>query len=90
MIKLGCNAMMKTARQLPHPDKDDPLNWVDIEELVHLIYNLRLDIGEDDDRLDAEPAIAADLHNQLAAWRESVAAKIPAPNPTWEPPPAVA
>ncbi|MEC8929981.1 MAG: hypothetical protein VYB08_01110, partial [Candidatus Latescibacterota bacterium] len=54
------------------------------------LYNLRLDIGEDDDRLDAEPAIAADLHNQLAAWRESVAAKIPAPNPTWEPPPAVA
>ncbi|MBI93482.1 MAG: sulfatase [Gemmatimonadaceae bacterium] len=54
------------------------------------LYNLRLDIGEDDDRLDAEPAIAADLHNQLAAWRESVAAKIPAPNPTWEPPPVVA
>ena len=54
------------------------------------LYNLRQDIGEDDNRIHAEPAIAADLHNQLAAWRESVAAKIPAPNPDWEPPPAVA
>ena len=44
MIKLGCNAMMKAARQLPHPDKDDSRNWVDIEKLVHLICDLRLDI----------------------------------------------
>ena len=53
------------------------------------LYNLRQDIGEDDNQIDAEPAIATNLHNQLAAWRESVAAKIPAPNPDWEPPPIV-
>ena len=36
--------MVKTAHQLPHPDKDDGRNWVDIEQLVHMIYDLRLDI----------------------------------------------
>jgi L-ribulose-5-phosphate 3-epimerase len=44
MIKLGCNAMVKTARQLPHPGKDDARNWVDIEQLIRMIYDLRLDI----------------------------------------------
>lgn len=53
------------------------------------LYNLRQDIGEDDNRIDAEPEIAADLHEQLTHWRDDVAAKIPAPNPNWEPPPSV-
>ncbi len=44
MIKLGCNAMMRAAHQLPYPDKDDPRNWADIEDLVHLIHDLRFDI----------------------------------------------
>jgi arylsulfatase A-like enzyme len=48
------------------------------------LYNLRHDIGENDNRVEAELEITADLHRQLATWRESVAAKIPVPNPDWE------
>ena len=51
------------------------------------LYNLQQDIGEQDNRADAEPELVADLHRQLVAWRESVTARIPARNPDWEPPP---
>jgi L-ribulose-5-phosphate 3-epimerase len=44
MIKLGCNAMLRVAEKLPQADKDDSSNWIDIEELVHFIHRLRLDI----------------------------------------------
>ena len=44
MIKLGCNAMLPVAAELPQTPKDHPANWIDIEELVHFIHGLRLDI----------------------------------------------
>ena len=44
MIKLGCNAMLPVAAELPQTPKDNPANWIDIEELVHFIHGLRLDI----------------------------------------------
>ena len=48
------------------------------------LYNLREDIGESHDLASADPQRTADLHEMLVAWRESVAAKIPQPNPDWD------
>ena len=47
------------------------------------LYNLRDDLSEDRDVAAANADVARDLHERLAAWREEVAAKIPAPNPGW-------
>ena len=41
------------------------------------LYNLRDDLSEDRDLAAGHPDVARDLHEELAAWRESVAAKIP-------------
>ncbi len=48
------------------------------------LYNLRDDIQESRNLLDAQPRRAARLHAQLVAWRKSVEAKIPDPNPHYE------
>lgn len=45
------------------------------------LYNLADDLSEDRDLAAGNPDVARDLHEELAAWRETVAAKIPAPNP---------
>jgi len=44
------------------------------------LYNLRDDLSEDRDLAAGHPDLARDLHEELAAWRESVAAKIPERN----------
>ena len=45
MIKLGCNAMLPVARPMPYPDnQDDQRNWQDVEKVIRMIYDLRLDI----------------------------------------------
>lgn len=44
MIKLGCNAMLRAAKEFRYPDKDDPRNWIDIAELVRMIRRFDLDI----------------------------------------------
>ena len=49
------------------------------------LYNLREDIGEENDLSQSEPEISARLHALLAEWRRSVEAKIPQPNPQWQP-----
>ena len=41
------------------------------------LYNLRDDLSEDRDLAAGHPDVARDLHEELAAWRETVAAKIP-------------
>lgn len=41
------------------------------------LYNLRDDLSEDRDLAAESPDVARDLHEELAAWRESVAARIP-------------
>ena len=41
------------------------------------LYNLRDDLSEDRDLAAGNPDVARDLHEELAAWRETVAAKIP-------------
>ncbi len=45
------------------------------------LYNLRTDLGEEENLVAQEPEIAQRLQQQLLAWREAVAARIPQPNP---------
>ena len=49
------------------------------------LYNLREDIGEDRDLSKEKPELTTKLKEMLTAWRESVEAKIPAPNPDFKP-----
>jgi arylsulfatase A-like enzyme len=49
------------------------------------LYNLRDDIGEDNDRAESEPEIRNRLHNLLLAWRKECEAKYPAINPDYIP-----
>jgi arylsulfatase A-like enzyme len=48
------------------------------------IFDLAKDPGEADDRAAAEPARAAELRRRLEAWRQSVGAKMPTPNPDYK------
>jgi arylsulfatase A-like enzyme len=43
------------------------------------LYNLRQDIGEEQNLADQEPVVTARLHQLLLAWRAAVEAKIPRP-----------
>ena len=49
------------------------------------LYNLKGDIGEKTDLSAREPERTAKLHGRLKAWRESVGAQLPAPNPDHNP-----
>jgi arylsulfatase A-like enzyme len=49
------------------------------------LYNLREDIGETNNLVNDLPDVARDLHARLTAWREQVEAKIPQPNPEYQP-----
>ncbi len=48
------------------------------------LFNLRDDISEQCNLAPARPDLARELHQKLVAWRESVNAKIPPPNPDYE------
>ena len=48
------------------------------------LYNLREDLGETRNLAADLPAVARDLHERLVAWRESVEALLPTPNPDWK------
>ncbi|MEX0676077.1 MAG: sulfatase [Pirellulales bacterium] len=47
------------------------------------LYNLKDDPAERTDRAGAEPDRARELREMLAAWRKSVGAKMPTPNPDY-------
>jgi arylsulfatase A-like enzyme len=49
------------------------------------LYDLREDVGEDNNLAEAKPDVANRLHKMLAAWREDVEAKMPEPNPDYVP-----
>lgn len=49
------------------------------------LYNLREDVGEEHDLAEAEPELSGELRRVLADWRESVEARIPEPNPDYQP-----
>ena len=44
MIKLGCNAMLRVAENLPYPNKLDQRNWLDIASLIRQIRAWDLDL----------------------------------------------
>lgn len=50
------------------------------------LYDLATDPGETTDLAESEPATAQELRGELAAWRASVNAAMPAPNPDYRPP----
>jgi arylsulfatase A-like enzyme len=49
------------------------------------LYNVREDVGETRNLAPEQPELAAALQRELAAWRASVEAKIPRPNPDFQP-----
>ncbi len=49
------------------------------------LYNLKVDLDEKNDVADREPERVEQLRSQLAAWRESVGARLPRPNPNYDP-----
>ena len=49
------------------------------------LYDLSKDIGEKKNLADKNPRKAAQLQKKLARWRKSVKAKMPTPNPDYDP-----
>jgi arylsulfatase A-like enzyme len=49
------------------------------------LYNLKTDVGETTDLAARMPEKTAELKHRLAAWRSSVGAQLPAPNPKYDP-----
>ena len=49
------------------------------------LYNLREDIEENHNLAAELPDVRDRLHDMLVAWRQSIEAKIPQPNPDFEP-----
>ena len=49
------------------------------------LYNLKGDIGEKNNLAKTMPEKVADLQKKLAKWRQSVGAKMPTPNPDYDP-----
>jgi arylsulfatase A-like enzyme len=47
------------------------------------LYNLREDISEDHNLAAEHPELTQRLASQLSAWRESIDAQMPEPNPDW-------
>jgi arylsulfatase A-like enzyme len=47
------------------------------------LYNLREDISESTNRAGSDPKVTARLKNMLDAWKDSINAVIPKPNPNW-------
>ena len=83
-----CTGIIRTtATKVDHQRRDRMGDYKLIEffEDGHLeLYNLANDIGERHNLAQAEPAKAADLHARLVAWRESVGAAMPRPNPAYD------
>jgi arylsulfatase A len=48
------------------------------------LYNLAQDVGETNNLVASEPARAEDLRRKLQAWRASVGARMPTPNPEFD------
>lgn len=55
------------------------------EDMRCELYNLDNDPGEAFDLSASMPEKTAELRNLLHAWRDSIQAKIPQPNPDWKP-----
>jgi len=51
------------------------------------LFNIAKDMRESNNLIEQNADIARDLHARLAAWRDSVGAKMPTPNPNYTPNP---
>ncbi|MFP4378097.1 MAG: sulfatase [Spirochaetales bacterium] len=49
------------------------------------LYNLRDDIGESHNLADGKPELRERMLDRLEMWKERVCARIPKPNPDWQP-----
>lgn len=49
------------------------------------LYRLSDDLSEQDNLAQQHPAIVADMQQQLARWRDRVSARMPTPNPDYDP-----
>jgi len=49
------------------------------------LYNLREDVGEENDLAGKTPEKARQLRDRLHAWRKAVGAQMPTPNPAYDP-----
>jgi len=49
------------------------------------LYNLKDDIGETTNRAAEKPELAKKMQAMLASWRKSVGARMPKPNPNYDP-----
>jgi arylsulfatase A-like enzyme len=49
------------------------------------LFNIRQDVSESQNLIEREPQLAAELADELAAWRKRVDAEMPAPNPDFVP-----
>ena len=59
---------------------------IEFYEDNHLeLYNLRTDVGENQNLADAQPDRTRSLHAQLATWRNAVKAQMMTPNPNYQP-----
>jgi hypothetical protein len=53
------------------------------EDMNVELYNLQDDLGEQNNLAQSEPAKRDELGNLLRAWRQSVNAQMPVPNPNY-------
>jgi uncharacterized sulfatase len=49
------------------------------------LYNLKDDIGEQENLAEVKPRRAKAMQHKLAAWRDAVGAEMPVPNPDYDP-----
>jgi uncharacterized sulfatase len=56
-----------------------------LEEGSLELYNLKIDLGENQNLAVERPDLARKLQKQLADWRERVGARMPTPNPRYDP-----
>jgi arylsulfatase A-like enzyme len=49
------------------------------------LYDLKRDLGEQNDLAGSRPQLAAQLRQKLAAWRQAVGAQMMTPNPNYKP-----
>ncbi len=57
------------------------IEWLETSEVE--LYDLASDLGERHDLADAMPTVVDELRAKLTAWRTSVDARMPTPNPEW-------
>ena len=74
----------KLLEYFPAPASGDASRGGGEDKRIEL-YNLRKDIGEENNLAERMPEKAEQLHKRLDAWRKAVDAQVPTPNPKYGP-----